>query len=152
MKLAGSLVKIFALTAVHVEGDHGMILVTGVTGRTGAEVLRNVITLQAPVRVLVRSTDAAEQFQRLERHVVEAAQQSKVEHIVKLSILGASSDSACLMLKWHRQIEQQIEASGLAYTFLRPNLFMQGVVSSHARTIATEGYYTERMARPESVR
>lgn len=45
-----------------------------------------------------------------ERHVVAAAQSRKVKQIVKPSILGTSSDSACLMLKWHRQVEQQVGA------------------------------------------
>jgi uncharacterized protein YbjT (DUF2867 family) len=56
--------------------------------------------------------------------VLEAAARRGVEHIVKLSTLEASDDSMSDHVRWHRRREQLIEASGLAWTFLRPTMFM----------------------------
>jgi uncharacterized protein YbjT (DUF2867 family) len=56
--------------------------------------------------------------------VIEAAKRRGVEHIVKLSTLEASDDSMSDHVMWHRQREGLIEASGLAWTFLRPTMFM----------------------------
>jgi uncharacterized protein YbjT (DUF2867 family) len=64
----------------------------------------------------------------LETTFVNAAKQAGVKQIIKLSALGATSQAACLLLRWHGQVEQHIEASGLAYTHLRPGPFMQNLL------------------------
>ncbi len=60
---------------------------------------------------------------------LESAKQCGVKHIVKLSQLGADSSSSQRFLRYHGAVEDAIRASGLEYTFLRPNLFMQTVLS-----------------------
>ena len=65
---------------------------------------------------------------------VQCAQQSGVRHLVKLSQLGADADSSQRFLRYHGAVEDAIRASGLAFTFLRPNLFMQTLLAS-AQTI-----------------
>lgn len=60
---------------------------------------------------------------------VEAAQKSGVRHIVKLSQLDAAPDSPERFLRYHAAVEAAISASGVAFTFLRPNLFMQTLLS-----------------------
>ncbi len=59
---------------------------------------------------------------------VEAAKKSGAKHIVKLSQFGADSLSSQRFLRYHGQVEDAMRASGLSYTFLRPNLFMQALV------------------------
>jgi uncharacterized protein YbjT (DUF2867 family) len=56
---------------------------------------------------------------------VAAAKEAGLQHIVKLSVLGVDSDSDFLLGKQHRQSERDIADSGIAFTFLRPNFFMQ---------------------------
>lgn len=62
----------------------------------------------------------------LECQFIDAAQQAGVRHIVKLSVLRSGELSSTFQ-QWHRQIEQHLEASGMAWTHLRPNMFMQNM-------------------------
>ena len=77
---------------------------------------------------------------RLELNAVEAAKAGGVHHIVKQSVMAAEEDSYSLA-KVHRPVERAIESSGLAWTFLRPNSFMQNVVTFMSETIRTEGAF-----------
>src|SRR5205085_3355217 len=56
---------------------------------------------------------------------VAAAKEAGLKHIVKLSVLGVDSDADFLFGKQHRQAERDIVDSEIAFTFLRPNFFMQ---------------------------
>ena len=76
----------------------------------------------------------------LEGNAVEAAKAADVRHIVKLSILKAAEESFSLA-RVHRQVEKAIESSGLAWTFLRPNSFMQNAVTFMGETIRAEGAF-----------
>lgn len=59
---------------------------------------------------------------------VDVAKRTGVKHIVKLS-QWAYPDSPVRFLRYHAAVEQKIRESGIAYTFLRPNLFMQGLLA-----------------------
>jgi uncharacterized protein YbjT (DUF2867 family) len=76
----------------------------------------------------------------LERNAVEAAKVAGVRHIVKQSVMGAVEESYSLA-KVHRPVEKAIESSGLAWTFLRPNSFMQNTVTFMGKTIRAEGVF-----------
>jgi uncharacterized protein YbjT (DUF2867 family) len=55
-----------------------------------------------------------------------------VNHIFKQSQWAASPDLPVRFLRYHAAIERKIQESGLGYTgytFLRPNLFMQGLLA-----------------------
>jgi len=80
--------------------------------------------------------------------VVRAAKQAGVRHVVKLSVWGAGDESFSFA-KVHRPIERAIEASGLGWTFLRPNSFMQNLSNFYAATIRSQGafYLPSRNAR-----
>lgn len=62
----------------------------------------------------------------LECQFIDAAQRAGVRHLVKLSVLR-SGEVPSTFQQWHRQIEQHLEASGMAWTHLRPNMFMQNM-------------------------
>ncbi len=79
--------------------------------------------------LLTNSTERAEAQQLA---FVEAARQAGVSHLVKLSQLHANSDSPVRFLRYHAVVEGAIRDAGMAYTFLRPNLFMQGLVMFRA--------------------
>ncbi|NGN43557.1 SDR family oxidoreductase [Mesorhizobium sp. CGMCC 1.15528] len=85
--------------------------------------------------LVTNSTERAE-IQQLA--FLATAKRAGVRHIVKLSQLHAATDSPVRFLRYHGAVEQAIRASGIAYTFLRPNLFMQGLLG-FADTIANTG-------------
>ena len=76
----------------------------------------------------------------LERNAVEAAKAAGVRHIVKQSVMGAGEESYSLS-KVHRPVEKAVESSGLGWTFLRPNSFMQNVVTFMGQTIKSDGVF-----------
>ena len=68
----------------------------------------------------------------LEARFIKEARASGKKHIVKLSALGGHQS---MLPSGHRDSEENIEASGLPHTFLRPNAFMQNLVNYNTGTI-----------------
>jgi uncharacterized protein YbjT (DUF2867 family) len=60
---------------------------------------------------------------------VDAAKRAGVRRIVKLSAIGVDDEIQFTVGKWHAANEQHIRESGLAFTFLRPNSFMQNFIT-----------------------
>jgi uncharacterized protein YbjT (DUF2867 family) len=60
-----------------------------------------------------------------EQLFVETAKAAGVQHVVKLSLIGASLQSPLRFGKTHAVVEQALRESGMGWTFLRPNGFMQ---------------------------
>ena len=77
---------------------------------------------------------------QLEMNAVEAAKAVGVRRIVKQSVLGAEEE-AFIFARIHRPAEKAIESSGIAWTFLRPNSFMQNVVTFMGGTIRAEAAF-----------
>lgn len=71
---------------------------------------------------------------------VEAAKVAGVKRIVKLSVIGADGEDYAFA-RIHRPVERAIETSGLAWTHLRPNGFMQNVVNYFLPTIRDHGAF-----------
>jgi uncharacterized protein YbjT (DUF2867 family) len=74
-------------------------------------------------------TNSTERTERQQIAFTRAAQQSGVRHIVKLSQLHADTNSPGRFLRYHAAVEAAVQASGLTFTFLRPNLYMQGLLN-----------------------
>lgn len=70
--------------------------------------------------------------------VVDAAAQAGVQRIAKLSGLGAGPQAPIRLAQAHYAIEQGIVDTGIAYSFVRPNLFMQVLLGS-AQSIVSDG-------------
>lgn len=81
--------------------------------------------------------DVAHQTQA-ELRVVEAAKSAGTRHIVKLSTWGAQAERFSIA-RIHRPVERAIEQSGMEYTFLRPNCFMQNFYTYYRDMIAYTG-------------
>ena len=81
----------------------------------------------AGVETLFLLTPSSPQAEKQQRNFVEAAKRSHVQHIVKLSQLGADEFSHARFQHSHGVVENHIRRSGVPFTFLRPNLFMQGL-------------------------
>jgi uncharacterized protein YbjT (DUF2867 family) len=91
-----------------------------------ADSMRRACSDVARAFLLTNSTERAEQQQIAFTRV---AQQSGVRHIVKLSQLHADANSAGRFLRYHGSVEAVVRASGLTFTFLCPNLYMQGLLN-----------------------
>jgi len=77
----------------------------------------------------------------LQNNLVRAAREAGVRHVVKLSAIGVGGELDAIALgRVHRETEQEIERSGLAYTHLRPNGFMQNSFM-FAGTIKSQGAF-----------
>ena len=63
-----------------------------------------------------------------ESNLLNEAKKSGVRYIVKQSVMGADLNADVEIMRLHRQAEQIIEESGIPFTFLRPNEFMQNFV------------------------
>ena len=145
-----------------------MILVTGASGTVGSEVVKALGGRSARVRAGYRTRpqnipagmeSVALDYDRPEtirpalqgvdtlfllsntvdpeRKVVDEAKRAGVKRIVKLSVIGAAEEGFTFA-RWHRAVEKYIEASGLGWTFLRPNGFMQNVVTYMGETIRSQ--------------
>ena len=88
----------------------------------------------SPVRELVE----------LEGNMVDACQAAGVRHVVLNSAVGAG-DYRKSFPSWHRRVEDKLSASGLDYTIVRPNSFMQNILTYYASSIRTEGAFYAAM-------
>ena len=70
--------------------------------------------------------------------LVEAAKKANLKQVVRLSAL---SQPGTTLSKWHGDVEKMIEDSGISFTFLRLNGFMQNFVNSMADTIKTQNAF-----------
>jgi uncharacterized protein YbjT (DUF2867 family) len=77
---------------------------------------------------------------QLEMNAVEAAKVAGVRHIVKLSALGADQEDL-LLANIHRPVENAIQSSGIAWTILCPNGYMQNIVTYMSDTIRSQGAF-----------
>lgn len=75
-----------------------------------------------------------------QNNMIKAAADMGVRHLVKLSASCAGPDLPTPIKRWHYETEQQIIHSGIPYTFLRPNCFMQNTLK-WVRTIRDKGLF-----------
>jgi uncharacterized protein YbjT (DUF2867 family) len=72
-------------------------------------------------------------------NVIKAAKESGNDpHIVRLSVHQASHVAPSRNSRQHAEVEEELSSSGLPYTFLRPQSFMQNTLMA-AQTVASEG-------------
>ncbi len=93
--------------------------------------------LEGVERALLLTPPTPQTFE-LQRNFIEAAKRAGVKHVVKLSAIGADSASPEGFGKWHGQSEEFLKSSGLEWTMLQPNFFMQNLLGQ-ARQVAATG-------------
>jgi len=84
-------------------------------------------TLRAPLAGITRAflvSSSDPRMQEVQGNFVAAAKEAGVKHLVKLSGIMPDLDSPFRFARMHGEIERRIEASGMAYTHLRPGEFM----------------------------
>lgn len=113
----------------------------------GVEVVRGNFTDAASVDAALQGVNHAlllsvfdPQAVQWQGDFIRAAQRRQVEHVVKVSALGASPNARIAPSRWHGQIEQQLEKSGLGCTILQPSFFMQNMLM-FAESIARQGAF-----------
>ena len=83
-------------------------------------------------------TGNSEDMVRLQKNAIAAAEKAGVGRVVKLSALGASDHSKSVIGVWHYNVERVLQASDLAWTILRPHVFMQNLLDQRS-SIMGEG-------------
>ncbi len=127
---------------------------TAVCSYGDAEAARNALE---GVRVLFM-VSAAEAEDRLQQHFafVDAAAGAGVQHVVYTSFYGAAPDATFTLARDHYATEERIRASGMDYTFLRDNFYLdflplmtddQGVIKGPAGDGVFSGVAREDIAR-----
>lgn len=74
----------------------------------------------------------------LQGNVVNVARENGISHIVKVSAQGASLMSKIGIARYHAQVEDHIRKSGVDFTFIQPQAFMQNLVFESS-TIREQG-------------
>jgi uncharacterized protein YbjT (DUF2867 family) len=75
----------------------------------------------------------------LERSAIDAILEAGgVQQVVKLSAMGGRG---AIFPRLHTESEEYIASSGVPYTFLRPNGFMQNIVNYNGATIASQNAF-----------
>jgi uncharacterized protein YbjT (DUF2867 family) len=156
-----------------------MILLTGITGKTGAMVMDLLCKKDVPLRALVRDKNKVKDLEKpgleivegdladeasietamqgvdkaflmmsnveeqLEHEIrfIDVAKRLNIGHVVKLSASNAEAGSDIELKRYHGDAEQHLAQSGLAYTNIRPNYFMQNMLHAAASICAEDKFY-----------
>ena len=86
-------------------------------------------------------TPSSEQAQAQQLRFADLAAEAGVQHLVVLSQLGADEHSPVRFLRYHGAVERHIKNLGLDYTFLRPNLYFQGLLAFTGSIAADNRFY-----------
>lgn len=154
-----------------------MILLTGMTGKTGAGAVRQLAG-KVPMRAIVRNPDKAAEFKALgvelvhgdaadtavvaaaangctkallimpnteqqatiEKNFIDTVKAAGVKHVIKMSSTEAEPGVKSKIPAGHLAVENYLKASGLAWTLIKPNFFMQNLISM-ARSIKAAGNF-----------
>ncbi|PWU20637.1 MAG: NAD(P)-dependent oxidoreductase [Candidatus Rokuibacteriota bacterium] len=119
--------------------------------RAGAELaiadFDRLDTLDAALTGVERSLLLSPVDQRLverETRFVERAKRAGLRHVVKFSAIGAHPAASFTFGRQHGTAERMVMDSGLAFTFVQPNFFMQNLLWS-AEAIKARGELTSTL-------
>src|SRR5215831_8408415 len=137
-RLAGSKARVRAMVRKHPEAAHALPGIEYVIADFDDPV--SIRQALEGVQRAFLTTNSTERVQAQQLNFVEEARAAGVRHIVYLSQLHAARSSPVRFLRYHAVVEDAIASSGMAFTHLRPNLYMQGLLGFHS-SIATEGRF-----------
>ena len=120
--------------------DPAVVIITGdmTDADSVAQALRNV------ERVFMIPPNVCDQAE-MESRVYQAARGAGVKHIVKLSTVKANASSPCFFFQQHALAEEHLKHSGVGFTILRSNSFMQNLLW-FAKEIKTTNSFSLPMA------
>ena len=116
-----------------VSGDDGIEVVSGDLRRP--ETLLPALAGVTKVFLMAH----AEELPEITGHVLQAAQHSPLRHVVLVSSSTIYIEPEVTLGRWHREAEDLIKASGLAYTMLRPGYFASNARMWWAGSIRAQG-------------
>ncbi|WP_255637496.1 SDR family oxidoreductase [Dyadobacter sp. NIV53] len=73
---------------------------------------------------------------------LDSAKKAGVKHIVHLGACGRD-DTTVAHWAWHQLVEKYIESSGFSFTHLRPETFMQNMLSYGGKKVVTKGVFNQ---------
>ncbi|CAN5719650.1 hypothetical protein BH23GEM10_BH23GEM10_08170 [soil metagenome] len=82
-----------------------------------------ITTANSAARDGADTTDTVDR--RGNRALIDAAAEAGVEHFIFVSALGAAEDSPIDFFRAKGESEAQLKRSGMTYTVLQPNIFME---------------------------
>jgi len=88
--------------------------------------------------VFLLSTPAADDV-TWHRNAIDAARRMGIGRLVRSSLLGADARSDCTFRRHHGEADAYLAGSGVAYTILRPNYYMQNVPDNIVASIQPDG-------------
>jgi uncharacterized protein YbjT (DUF2867 family)/predicted SnoaL-like aldol condensation-catalyzing enzyme len=88
--------------------------------------------------VFLLSTPAADDV-RWHRNAIDAARRTGIGRLVRSSLLGADPGADCTFRRHHGEADAYLAGSGVPYTILRPNYYMQNVPDSIVGSIQPDG-------------
>lgn len=84
-----------------------------------------------------------------EANLIEAAKAAGVKYVVKVSTLGIDPKAAGTACTYHAQGEKKLMESGIPYTILRANSFMQNFLHHHAPNIRSNNCFVHCMGKAQ---
>src|SRR2546426_4608625 len=78
------------------------------------------------------------------KSLIDAARRNGVTHIVHLGTFTRDHDSYATVFAWHQMIEAYLRDSGVAWTNLHPNMFMQNLLTAWAVNGGRYSVYTSK--------
>lgn len=84
-------------------------------------------------------TPAVPEQAELANRFIDIAKEEKINFIIRQSAMGVGEEPAITFHGQHRQVEEHLRLSGLSFTILRPNSFMQNFINYYGSTILSEG-------------
>ena len=72
-------------------------------------------------------------------HLINAARAQGVDHLILMSVAQAASDHPIELFRMKHQAEQELRASGLAWTIIRPTAYMETWVTIIGRPLLDTG-------------
>jgi uncharacterized protein YbjT (DUF2867 family) len=77
---------------------------------------------------------------RQTREIVAAAQRAGARRLVRSSLIGVDDPEPITEGVWHGEADRAIQESGIPYTILRPNQYLQNFISArNAQTVKNQG-------------
>ncbi|MDQ8043034.1 MAG: SDR family oxidoreductase [Solirubrobacteraceae bacterium] len=95
-------------------------------------------------KALFVSTDTVGTRVAQQTAAVEAAKRAGVKHVVYTSAPLTSADNPAIATQEHFHTEEAIKATGLAYTFLRNNLYSEFQIAPGAGAVASGTIYSNK--------
>jgi NAD(P)H dehydrogenase (quinone) len=93
-------------------------------------------------QLLLISTNSADDRVAQHTAAISAARRAGVRRIVYTSFINATAENPAAIARDHRLTEEALSKSGVMYTILRNQLYMDGLIAEAAQAVKTGDLYT----------